>query len=270
MANHAPVIIIKKKRASHAGHHGGAWKVAYAEFVTAMMAFFLVMWLVNQSQEVKESVAAYFTDPGIFEHQKGNAPIAGGNGALNGMRPPPPDVVSATASLERAAARIKGQLRMLPGFRNLEDQIDVQVTAEGLRIELQESGQDTFFDSGSSHLKRETEQVLQVIARELAALAQPVAIEGHTDAAPFGTGRGYTNWELSADRANAARRVMEGAGLEPTQIKAIRGFAATILRTPAEPYNPRNRRVSIVVQQAGVGSPVVTGRAGKAPAAAAH
>jgi chemotaxis protein MotB len=249
MAQHAPVIIIKKKKGGHGGHHGGAWKVAYADFVTAMMAFFLVMWLVNQPQDVKDAVAGYFKDPGIFEHEGGRSPIASGAGIVGaGADSQQDDVASATAALERAASRIREQIKAIPGFKNLADHIEVTVTAEGLRIELQEGGQDTFFDSGSARVKGQTQEVLRVIARELAQLPQAIAIEGHTDAAPFGRDRAYTNWELSADRANAARRVMESAGLPATHVKGIRGFADTILRTPTEPFNPRNRRVSIVVQ----------------------
>jgi len=266
MSQHAPVIIIKKKKGGHGGHHGGAWKVAYADFVTAMMAFFLVMWLVNQPDDVKNSVAAYFKDPGIFEHEGGRSPIVGGAGVVgSGSSAAPADVASATAALERAAERIQEQIKAIPGFKNIEDQIEVTVTAEGLRIELQEGGRDTFFDSGSAHVKAQTRQVLQVIAKELATLPQSLAIEGHTDATPFGTNRAYTNWELSADRANAARRIMEEAGLPASHVKGIRGFADTILRTPSEPTNPRNRRVSIIVQN---GAPANVVRAAAATAAA--
>jgi chemotaxis protein MotB len=248
-AQHAPVIIIKKKKVGHGGHHGGAWKVAYADFVTAMMAFFLVMWLVNQSPAVKNSVQAYFQDPGVFEYEHGRSPIASGAGIVgSGSAAPATDIAAATAALERAAARIKDQIKAIPGFKNLEDQIEIKVTADGLRIELQEGGQDTFFDSGSSRVKGQTREVLQVIARELAALPQAIAVEGHTDAAPFGRDRSYTNWELSSDRANAARRIMEDAGLPASHVKAIRGFADTQLRTPDQPFHPGNRRVSIVVQ----------------------
>jgi chemotaxis protein MotB len=248
-AHHAPVIIIKKKKAAHGGHHGGAWKVAYADFVTAMMAFFLVMWLVNQSPQVKNSVQAYFQDPGVFEYEHGRSPIAAGAGIVgSGAAAQGADVATATAALERAAERIKERIKSIPGFKNLESQIEVKVTAEGLRIELQEGGKSTFFDSGSARVKPETREVLAVIGKELAALPQTLAIEGHTDAAPFGRDRTYTNWELSADRANAARRIMEDAGLPLTHVKAIRGFADSVLRTPGEPFNPRNRRVSIVVQ----------------------
>jgi chemotaxis protein MotB len=249
MSNHGPVIIVKKKKGGHGGHHGGAWKVAYADFVTAMMAFFLVMWLVNQPQDIKDAVAGYFKDPGIFEFESGRSPIASGAGLVGaGNGSQRTDVESATAALERAAERIKEQIKAIPGFKNLQDQVEIKVTAEGLRIELQEGGEDTFFDSGSARVKGQTQQVLRVIAKELAGLSQAIAVEGHTDAAPFGRDRAYTNWELSADRANAARRIMETAGLPATHVKAVRGFADTILRTPEEPFNPRNRRVSIVVQ----------------------
>ena len=281
MSNHAPVIIIKKKKGGHAGHHGGAWKVAYADFVTAMMAFFLVMWLVNQPQDVKDAVAGYFKDPGIFEYEAGRSPIASGAGLVGaGNGGQGADVESATAALERAAERIKAQIKAIPGFKNLQDQIEIKVTAEGLRIELQEGGQDTFFDSGSARVKDQTQQVLRVIAKELATLPQAIAVEGHTDAAPFGRDRAYTNWELSADRANAARRIMEGAGLPPTHVKAVRGFADTILRTPDAPFNPRNRRVSIVVQhsavtarltgQADTGAAAPRGKTAAPATAAAH
>jgi chemotaxis protein MotB len=267
---HAPVIIIKKKKAGHGGHHGGAWKVAYADFVTAMMAFFLVMWLVNQSPQVKNSVQAYFQDPGVFEYEHGRSPIASGAGIVgSGTARQEPDVATATAALERAAERIKEQIKAIPGFKNLESQIEVKVTAEGLRIELQEGGKSKFFDSGSAHVKAETRAVLTVIGKELAVLPQSLAIEGHTDAAPFGRDRTYTNWELSADRANAARRIMEESGLPPEHVKAIRGFADTILRTPGEPFNPRNRRVSIVVQNNAGPRPLkVSGTASGAPGGA--
>jgi len=270
-SQHAPVIIIKKKKGGHGGHHGGAWKVAYADFVTAMMAFFLVMWLVNQSPQVKNSVQAYFQDPGVFEYEHGRSPIAAGAGIVgSGSGTQASDVASATAALERAAERIKEQIKAIPGFRNLEGQIDVKVTADGLRIELQEGGKSTFFDSGSAQVKAETRAVLAVIGKELAALPQSLAIEGHTDAAPFGKDHTYTNWELSTDRANAARRIMEESGLPPSRVKAIRGFADTILRTPGEPFNPRNRRVSIVVQNDSGPAPLkAAGTAPGAPGAAA-
>jgi chemotaxis protein MotB len=246
-----PIIIVRKKGKGHGGHHGGAWKVAYADFVTAMMAFFLVMWLVNQTPQVKAAVGGYFRDPGIFDYEKSNSPIAGGTGAMDGALQAlvPADVASAQAVLEAAASRIRERIGALPGFKDFADQVVVQVTPEGLRIELQEGRDDAFFDSGSAQLKPQTEQVLALIGKELATLPQGVIVEGHTDSRPYGRSGVYTNWELSADRANAARRAMEAAGLPGKQVQAVRGFADTQLRTPDTPFDPRNRRVSIVVPQ---------------------
>jgi chemotaxis protein MotB len=251
------VIIIKKpKRDGHGGHHGGAWKVAYADFVTAMMAFFLVMWLVAQSNAVKAAVSGYFKDPGIFDFEKSNAPIAGGSFALDekmaeNVRVDPKDPAVAMASrkaLEEAAARLKATLGGMPEFERLEDQIEIQLTPEGLRIELVEEKEATFFDSGSATLKGATERILGAIAQELGKLANSVVIEGHTDSTPYSDSKTYTNWELSADRANAARRVMERLGLHEKQILAVRGYADRQPRVPEDPYSFRNRRVSIVVQ----------------------
>ncbi len=250
MAKNDNVIIVKKVKKGHGGHHGGAWKVAYADFVTAMMAFFLVMWLVNQSPEVKAAVGGYFRDPGVFDFERSTSPIAGGTGAMDGpMHALTPDVAAAQAVLEAAAARIKERLAAAPAFRDLVDQISIQVTHEGLRIELQEGREDAFFDSGSAVLKPRTEELLALIGRELAALNQGVILEGHTDSRPYGRAGVYTNWELSSDRANAARRAMEANGLPPSLIRTVRGFADTQLRTPDAPFDSRNRRVSIVVPQ---------------------
>lgn len=247
-----PIVIIRRKGKGHGGHHGSAWKVAYADFVTAMMAFFMVLWLVNQSSEVKESVAGYFKDPGVFASGHGTSMLQGGQGVLDGVVTVParPDIGAVATALEAAAARIRENLADIPGFRDLAEQIVVQLTAEGLRIELQEGTRDTFFDPGSAKVKQQTEVVLSVIAKELSGLQSPVIVEGHTDSRPYGNAGAYSNWELSSDRANAARRVMQAAGLSPGQVRTVRGFADTQLRTPDDPYNPNNRRVSIVVPHA--------------------
>jgi chemotaxis protein MotB len=251
--NPSIVIVRKPKRGGHGGHHGGAWKVAYADFVTAMMAFFLVMWLVAQSAAVKHAVAGYFRDPGIFDYEKSDGAIPGGELTLD---PDAPEHRTQTtvvnvddrAALEQTAGRLRDRLRGLPEFQKLGKQIDIQLTAEGLRIELIEANESTFFDSGSAVLKPETEQVLAAIGRELGRLPNSVIVEGHTDARPYAGAGTYSNWELSADRANAARRAMERAGLNPGQIQGVRGFADTRLRIADRPYDPRNRRVSIIVQ----------------------
>jgi chemotaxis protein MotB len=233
-----------------------------------MMAFFLVMWLVAQSSAVKNAVAGYFKDPGIFDHEKSNGVIPGGELKLDPDQPPGQADAAMQlqdrAALERAAGRLKEVLGGMPEFEKLQEQIEIHLTPEGLRIELVERNESTFFDSGSATLKAETERILGTIATELGKLENTVVIEGHTDSTPYTKTQGYTNWELSADRANAARRVMERLGLHQGQIQAVRGFADRRLRTQDQPYDPRNRRVSIVVQN--LDGPLPTPAAPLAPA----
>jgi chemotaxis protein MotB len=246
-------IIVKKKKAAHHGHHGGAWKVAYADFVTAMMAFFLVMWLVGQSKEVKSAVAGYFRNPGIFDQEKSDGPIAGGSLKVDPeAAPAPPESAPALlaaerAALEETASRIRQRLDT-PDLRALGRQIEITITRDGLRIELLDAEQQTFFASGSAALAAGTERVLAVIARELGSLKNSIVIEGHTDSRPYATTDLYSNWELSADRANAARRVMERSGLQAGQVRGVRGYADRQLRVADVPLDPRNRRVSVIVE----------------------
>ena len=246
-------IIIKRKKAGHGGHHGGAWKVAYADFVTAMMAFFLVMWLVNQSKEVKSSVAGYFRDPGVFDQARSDGPIAGGDLRLDPEAAPPSDPKTGLAADERAALedtakRIKQRLAEAPDLRSLGRQIEIQITRDGLRIELVDAESQTFFATGSAALAPGTEKVLELIARELGQLKNSIVIEGHTDSRPYAATDLYSNWELSADRANAARRVMERSGLQGGQVRGVRGYADRQLRVSETPLDARNRRVSVIVE----------------------
>ncbi len=246
-----PVIIIKKKGHGKHGHHGGAWKVAYADFVTAMMAFFLVMWIVAQSEEVKAGVAGYFRDPGAFT-EGGRGVLPGSeNGTTGGGQPMGmTDLEAAKSLLEQAAEEIRRALAAVPEFEHLKDQVEITLTDEGLRIELREAPDDGFFDSGSATVKPSTVAMLRVIATQLGELPNKVAVEGHTDSLPYSAESGvYTNWELSADRANAARRILEGSGTKQGQIEAVRGFADTRLRKPDQPLDAGNRRISIVVRR---------------------
>jgi chemotaxis protein MotB len=246
-----PVIIIRKKGHGKHGHHGGAWKVAYADFVTAMMAFFLVMWIVGQSEDVKAGVAGYFRDPGAFaEGGRGVLPGAE-NGTTGGGQPMGmTDLEAAKSALEQAAEEIRRALAALPEFEDVKDQVEITLTDEGLRIELREAPDDGFFDSGSAAVKPSTVAMLKVIAAQLGALPNKVAVEGHTDSRPYSAESGtYTNWELSADRANAARRILEDSGTQLGQIEAVRGFADTRLRKPDDPLDAGNRRISIVVRR---------------------
>ena len=248
-------IIVKRKKASHHGHHGGAWKVAYADFVTAMMAFFLVMWLVGQSKAIKSAVAGYFRDPGIFDQARSDGPIAGGDLKLAPEAAPKNEAASGDgmaeserAALEETARRIRQRIADSPDLRALGKQIEITVTRDGLRIELVDAETQTFFASGSAALAAGTEKVLQLIARELGALKNSILVEGHTDSRPYAVTDIYSNWELSADRANAARRVMERSGLHDGQVRGVRGYADRQLRVAESPLDPRNRRVSVVVE----------------------
>lgn len=247
-----PVIIVKKKGHGRHGRHGGAWKVAYADFVTAMMAFFLVMWIVAQSEEVKAGVAGYFRDPAAMVTQGGRGVLPGaergttGGGAPMGVS----DIEAAKNALEAAAEQIRAALAALPEFERLRDQVEITLTEEGLRIELREAPDDGFFDSGSATVKPPAVAMLQVIGKQLGALPNQVAVEGHTDSRPYSANSPvYTNWELSADRANAARRILESSGTQKRQIDAVRGFADMRLRNPNDPLDAGNRRISIVVRR---------------------
>ena len=251
MKKDQPVIIIKKKGHGHGGHHGGAWKVAYADFVTAMMAFFLVMWLVTQKQEVKAAIGGYFRDPSAFDAM-GKGVLNGGTGIDPGGSPAamPPEMAAEVEKkkLNEAADHIKEKLVEGSEFASLRDQIEMQVTPEGLRIELMDRNGSSFFDSGSALMRGESARILSVIASEIGKLDNDLFIEGHTDSRPYTEQEQYTNWELSADRANAARRVMMREGIRPTQLKGVRGFADTQLHMANDPADPRNRRVSILVR----------------------
>jgi len=231
-----PVVIIKKLKA-HGGHHGGAWKVAYADFVTAMMAFFLVMWLMNSSKEVREAVAGYFNDPSGQGEKKGSG--AGGVG----------DTLAVSRDgMSRLKDSIDQAMRQMPEFRQLRDQVAMTVTGEGLRIELMETEHGMFFNSGSSNPSGNGEEMLVLLAQELARIPNEILIEGHTDSRPFPSNGSYSNWELSADRANSARRLMETKGLRSGQVTQVRGYADRRLRNKDDPQAPSNRRISVIVK----------------------
>jgi chemotaxis protein MotB len=234
----APIIVIRKK-INHGGHHGGAWKVAYADFVTAMMALFIVLWLLSSSEKVKKSVESYFQDP------TGTGKLAGTtmSGKGEGLMLKPEDMAKLKDRIEQA-------MEQLPKFDQLKSHVAMTVTNEGLRIELLETEKGLFFDSGSSKLSPRGEEMLRMLAGQLKLLPNKLLVEGHTDAKPYGSETGYTNWELSADRANMARRVMQDGGVTQDQIAQVRGFADRHLRNAQDPMDPANRRVSVIVQYA--------------------
>jgi len=232
-----PPIIIIKKRGGHGGHHGGAWKVAYADFVTAMMALFIVLWLMNSSQKIQLAVGGYFKDP------SGTAKKVGTGLAGTGE-----NLQLAKQDMAKLKVELQRSIQSITELDKLKKNIEMTVTAEGLRIELLESEKGTFFDSGSSALNTSGQEMLALLAVELGKVPNHVSVEGHTDAKPFTGKRSYGNWELSADRANAARRLMQQAGLRPDQVSQVRGFADQRLRNLKDAQDPSNRRISIIVQ----------------------
>jgi chemotaxis protein MotB len=235
MAQSAPIIVIKKK-AAHAGHHGGAWKVAYADFVTAMMALFIVLWLLNSSKEIKVAVGGYFKDPTGKSKRVGN----GENGSGENF-------VVNKDNMDKIKDELSAAIHKVNITEKLKDQIEMTITAEGLRIELMETEKGAFFPSATKEPNDQGKELLTLLAAQLGKLPNSLSIEGHTDSKPFASSGIYTNWELSADRANAARRIMQENGLTPNQVSQVRGYADQRLRKPEEPDNPANRRISVIV-----------------------
>jgi chemotaxis protein MotB len=236
MESPQPIIVIKKK-GKHGGHHGGAWKVAYADFVTAMMALFIVLWLMNSSKQMQEAVGGYFKDPTGTSKKVGTNQQGSGENLL----------VSKT-NMNELREQITKSLRQLSDFEKLKDHINMTVTAEGLRIEMMESKTGTFFDTGKPEPNVYGRELLVMLAQEVKGLPNKIALEGHTDANPYSGGGAYGNWELSADRSNAARRLMEQNGLSPDQISEVRGYADRQLHNAKDPLDPSNRRISLIVQ----------------------
>jgi chemotaxis protein MotB len=231
-----PIIILKKKRA-HGGHHGGAWKVAYADFVTAMMALFIVLWLLNSSKQVQEAVGGYFKDPTGTAKKVGSNMVGAGE-----------NFILTKDDMPKLKNQLQQTIRQMSDFEKLKSHIEMTVTAEGLRIELMESASGTFFDSGSPKLNADGRELLITLAQELGKLPNKISIEGHTDSKPYASSGNYSNWELSSDRANAARRLMQSNGIGADQVTQVRGFADQRLRKLDNPLDPSNRRVSLIVQ----------------------
>ena len=231
-----PIIVIKKK-GGHAGHHGGAWKVAYADFVTGMMALFIVLWLMNSNAQVKEAVAGYFRDPA------GTGKLAGTDKAGTDKT-----IEVSKDNMENLKRELEKAIKTLPRFQAMKDQISITVTSEGLRIELMETKAGMFFESGNARPTDVGVGLMRLMAGELGKLPNRLLIEGHTDAAPYVGNGAYTNWELSSDRANQARQLMQASGLKNGQVFQVRGFADQELRDVKNPTNPSNRRITVIVQ----------------------
>ena len=269
-----PIIIKRIKKGKHAAH-GGAWKIAYADFVTAMMAFFLLMWLLGSTAQGElQGIAEYFNAPLQVAMAGGNGAgnsssvIPGGGNDLskvhgqvrrsNSNEETPKRMNPNTARAEMArqdAARLKalrGKIDALitqnPRLNEYRSQIRLEVTPDGLQIQIVDDQSRPMFDSGSALVKPYMRDILQEIGAALTAVENNLSLAGHTDAVPYGNGeRGYSNWELSADRANASRRELVSAGMPDAKLRRVVGLAASDLLEPDEPRAPSNRRITITV-----------------------
>jgi len=295
MADDKPIIVIKKK-GGHGGHHGGAWKVAYADFVTAMMAFFLVMWLVNTAESpTKENIASYFRNPGVFRDGSGSPLATGTSGMIHEAMNPVyhedegylpgqgGDILYDEATreileglsdeekrlflekrekleqllIEEELKKIEGLAQELqesiitsPELEHLMGSVDIQIRSDGLYIEIMDTEESSMFSLGGSTILPEARQAFLEISKVLAPLPNNIDIFGHTDSRPFVSRQNaYSNWELSAERANAARRLLERDGnISPERITSVVGRADRELKTPDEPDSASNRRISLLVR----------------------
>ena len=238
MASKSQPIVVIKKKGGHAGHHGGAWKVAYADFVTAMMSLFIVLWLMGSSSKVKKAVAGYFNDP------KGTANLLGTTMAGNGVAV----TTKPDDNMQKLKEKLEAEIKAKKELEKLSKQIEITITSEGLRIELIEGKDGTFYELGSAKLSASGQTLLALLAAELKTLPNSLLIEGHTDATPYSNDNSYSNWDLSADRANSARRLMQADGVRVNQVTQVRGYADQMLRVKANPFDPSNRRISILVK----------------------
>jgi chemotaxis protein MotB len=241
-----PIIVIKRK-GGHGGHHGGAWKVAYADFVTAMMSLFIVLWLMGSSDKVKRAVAGYFNDPKGTGSQLGTTMT--GTGATVSQID--------TKDLEKLKDKLEQEIKARKDLEKLSKQIEIKVTPEGLRIELLEDKNGTFYELGSAKLSQNGQTLLSLLASELKTLPNLLLIEGHTDSTPYSDQNGYSNWELSADRANSARKLLQQDGVRPNQVTQVRGYADQMLRVKNNPTDPSNRRISILVKNETENVPII-------------
>lgn len=276
-----PIIVKKVKKGGHAAHHGGAWKVAYADFVTAMMAFFIVMWILASSEEVKQSVSAYFEDPAAFNVFTGKREVP----IDLGMKPSSKkgdgefdkepmviafndemrdsvvsklqqrallDSVNAREKIEEMGKELKKEFEDMiltkPNLKKILESIRMEMTKEGLKVELIETEENLFFQIGSAKLTQDAIDILSLLAKEFGKLPNYIEIQGHTDSRSYSKQSVYTNWELSSDRANAARRVLSYNGLWEGQVSKVTGFADQQLHNPNNPFDRTNRRVSIIVR----------------------
>lgn len=278
-----PIIIKKVKKVVGGGHHGGAWKVAYADFVTAMMALFIVLWILSASEETQDQIQAYFDDPGAFSFVTGkrSSPTESGldpepgrrigdNKGDGGGNIEDNDIDTETQSIQQllntavrdsieAAENLKssgeeledfieGLISSTEGLSDFSESVKFTFTDEGLKIDLIENNENLFFGVGSSTINPKGEKIIALLAKEIGKLPNSVEIQGHTDSRKYGKNKSYSNWDLSSDRANSTRKYMEAKGLWNGQISIVSGYADKELVNKENPFANENRRVTIYVK----------------------
>ncbi len=265
MADGTPIIIKKKKGHGH-GHHGGAWKVAYADFVTAMMAFFMVMWIMGMTDSTRSMIQGYFNDPlGFTKNEpKSRVNIQPSNGSpystskSSSKGAGDTEIRTERTEAARAAAEIKNALKGAANesgagagpndaaVQALYKNVEVSVNDEGLVIDFVENAGAVFFEVGSSQIRPGALTLIRRVAPILTRVNRKIVIEGHTDARPY-VGNGYDNWDLSNDRAFAMRRALRGSGVPSNQFLEVRAYGPTRLKVPEDPYHFSNRRVTVLL-----------------------
>ena len=268
-----PIIVKRIKKSAH-GHHGGAWKIAYADFVTAMMAFFLLMWLLGSTSKGDlEGIAEYFKTPMKVAMQGGSGSgdassvIKGGGKdltkkegqvqkALDPVKKQAVNLKSAKEvfekqelkKLQELKEKIEKAIETNPMLKKFKNQILIDLTSEGLRIQIVDEKNRPMFDLGGDHMKSYTVQILQEIGIMLNEVPNRISLSGHTDAMPYSSGeKGYSNWELSADRANSSRRELIAGGMAESKILRVVGLSSAVMLDDQDPNNPINRRISLIV-----------------------
>ncbi len=266
-------IIVKRIKKTAGGHHGGAWKIAYADFVTAMMAFFLLMWLLGSTSKGDlEGISDFFKNPlkvamsGGSGSGDSSSVIKGGgadltrrNGQVKHGETPPEhktyDLNAAKAALERAEGerlrtlktRIEAIIEANPTLKKYKNQLLLDITSEGLRIQIVDEQNRPMFELAKAELQPYTKEILNIIGMVLNEVPNKIGLSGHTDATPYFSHAGYSNWELSADRANASRRELVRGGLGDDKVLRVVGLASAANLDRKDPFNPINRRISIIV-----------------------
>ena len=255
-------IIVRRKKKKGGGHHGGTWKIAYADFVTAMMAFFLLMWLLGSTARGDlDGIAEYFKTPLKVALQGGPAMadsshlLKGGGkdlsrteGQMDRKRIEAEQARLEQMKFNELKHRIEAAIERNPVLREFRDQLLLDITPEGLRIQIIDEKNRPMFAVGRAELQPYAREILLEIGRTLNAVENRVSLAGHTDATPYASGeKGYSNWELSADRANASRRVLLAGGMEERRVVRVVGMASAVSLHKSDPHDAMNRRISLIV-----------------------